>query len=51
LCKLVNFDFGAVNDQDTLMMGADFYETEEEISVLLSEGKVPVGVGKNTKIK
>nr|QUP51982.1 ADP-glucose pyrophosphorylase large subunit 1 [Eleocharis dulcis] len=37
--------------KDTLMMGADFYETEEEISVLLSEGKVPVGVGRNTIIK
>lgn len=33
------------------MMGADFYETEDEISALLSEGKVPVGVGRNTKIK
>ncbi|KAJ1689703.1 hypothetical protein LUZ63_013858 [Rhynchospora breviuscula] len=37
--------------EDALMMGADFYETEEEISALLSEGKVPVGVGRNTKIK
>lgn len=33
------------------MMGADIYETEEEMSALLSEGKVPVGVGRNTKIK
>ncbi|XP_078151428.1 glucose-1-phosphate adenylyltransferase large subunit 1-like [Carex rostrata] len=37
--------------KDTLMMGADIYETEEEMSALLSEGKVPVGVGRNTKIK
>ena len=26
------------------------YETEDEISRLLSEGKVPIGVGENTKI-
>jgi len=37
--------------QDTMMMGADFYQTEAEIASLLAEGKVPVGVGQNTKIK
>ncbi|KAG8632390.1 glucose-1-phosphate adenylyltransferase large subunit 1 [Manihot esculenta] len=36
---------------DTLMMGADFYQTESEIASLLAEGKVPVGVGQNTKIR
>ncbi|CAL4901651.1 unnamed protein product [Urochloa decumbens] len=35
---------------NTMMMGADLYETEDEISRLLSEGKVPIGVGENTKI-
>jgi glucose-1-phosphate adenylyltransferase len=34
-----------------MMMGADFYQTEAEIASLLAEGKVPVGVGQNTKIK
>ncbi|CAN6336703.1 unnamed protein product [Urochloa humidicola] len=33
-----------------MMMGADLYETEDEISRLLSEGKAPIGVGENTKI-
>lgn len=37
--------------QDTMMMGADFYQTEAEIASLLAEGKVPVGVGQNTKIR
>jgi len=37
--------------QDTMMMGANFYQTEAEIASLLAEGKVPVGVGQNTKIK
>ncbi|KAK8962890.1 hypothetical protein KSP40_PGU013074 [Platanthera guangdongensis] len=37
--------------KDTLMMGADSYETESEIACLLSEGKVPIGVGENTKIR
>ncbi|VVA92705.1 unnamed protein product [Arabis nemorensis] len=37
--------------QDTMMMGADFYQTEAEIASLLAEGKVPIGVGQNTKIR
>ncbi|KMT20738.1 hypothetical protein BVRB_1g007110 [Beta vulgaris subsp. vulgaris] len=40
-----------VEFQDTMMMGADYYQTESEIASLLAEGKVPVGVGQNTKIK
>lgn len=32
-------------------MGADYYQTESEIASLLAEGKVPVGVGENTKIR
>lgn len=34
-----------------MMMGADLYETEEETSKLLLEGKVPIGLGENTKIR
>lgn len=37
--------------QETMMMGADYYETEAEIASLLAEGKVPIGVGENTKIR
>ncbi|XP_031125328.1 glucose-1-phosphate adenylyltransferase large subunit 2, chloroplastic/amyloplastic-like [Ipomoea triloba] len=37
--------------KDTLMMGADYYQTEAEVASLLSEGKVPIGVGPNTKIR
>ncbi|XP_068474643.1 glucose-1-phosphate adenylyltransferase large subunit 1-like [Phaseolus vulgaris] len=37
--------------QDTMMMGADYYQTDSEIATLLAEGKVPVGVGENTKIR
>ncbi|KAL0017142.1 hypothetical protein SO802_004211 [Lithocarpus litseifolius] len=37
--------------KDTMMMGADYYQTESEIASLLAEGKVPVGVGQNTKIR
>ncbi|KAM5564941.1 glucose-1-phosphate adenylyltransferase large subunit, chloroplastic/amyloplastic-like [Rosa sericea] len=36
--------------KDTMMMGADYYQTEDEIASLLADGKVPVGVGENTKI-
>ncbi|XP_008673450.2 glucose-1-phosphate adenylyltransferase large subunit 1, chloroplastic/amyloplastic isoform X1 [Zea mays] len=37
--------------KDSVMMGADTYETEEEASKLLLAGKVPVGIGRNTKIR
>lgn len=37
--------------KDTLMMGADYYQTESEIASLLAEGKVPIGIGRNTKIR
>nr|QED40916.1 adenosine diphosphate glucose pyrophosphorylase large subunit 3 [Agave tequilana] len=37
--------------KDTMVMGADYYQTEAEIASLLAEGKVPIGVGQNTKIR
>ncbi|CAD6220507.1 unnamed protein product [Miscanthus lutarioriparius] len=37
--------------KDTMMMGADYYQTEAERLSELSVGKVPVGVGENTKIR
>ncbi|KAK7409827.1 hypothetical protein VNO78_00166 [Psophocarpus tetragonolobus] len=43
-------DFG-VELLDTVMMGADYYQTESEIASLLAEGKVPIGIGRNTKIR
>ncbi|URE08747.1 hypothetical protein MUK42_21804, partial [Musa troglodytarum] len=43
-------DFGA-ELKDTMMMGADIYETEAEIASLLADDKVPIGVGQNTRIR
>lgn len=37
--------------QDSIMMGADYYQTESEIASLLAEGKVPIGIGQNTKLR
>lgn len=37
--------------QDTVMLGADYYETEDEVASLVAEGRVPIGIGENTKIK
>ncbi|XP_062020462.1 glucose-1-phosphate adenylyltransferase large subunit 1-like [Rosa rugosa] len=37
--------------KDTIMMGADSYQTEPEIAALLARGKVPIGIGRNTKIR
>lgn len=33
------------------MLGADNYETDSEITYALSKGKVPIGIGENTRIK
>lgn len=33
------------------MMGADYYQTENEIASQLTQGVVPIGVGENTKIR
>jgi len=43
--------WGANILQDTVMLGADYYETEFEVASILSEGRVPIGIGENTKIK
>ncbi|XP_061366227.1 glucose-1-phosphate adenylyltransferase large subunit 2, chloroplastic-like [Gastrolobium bilobum] len=39
-----------VHLKDTMMMGADYYQTEPEIAALLAAGNVPIGIGKDTKI-
>lgn len=40
-----------VHLKDTVMLGADHYETASEVASLLAEGRVPIGIGENTKIK
>ncbi|ONK76418.1 uncharacterized protein A4U43_C03F27600 [Asparagus officinalis] len=40
-----------VHLKDTVMLGADYYETDVEVASLLAEGRVPIGIGENTKIK
>ncbi|KNA03995.1 hypothetical protein SOVF_203830 [Spinacia oleracea] len=40
-----------VHLKDTVMLGADLYETDAEIASQLAEGGVPIGIGENTKIK
>ncbi|CAL5413328.1 unnamed protein product [Camellia sinensis] len=40
-----------VHLKDTVMLGADYYETDDEVAALVAEGRVPIGIGKNTKIK
>ncbi|KAJ0980074.1 hypothetical protein J5N97_015548 [Dioscorea zingiberensis] len=40
-----------VEFKDTMMMGADYYQTETERGLCLKHGKVPIGVGANTKIR
>ncbi|GJN25018.1 hypothetical protein PR202_gb12800 [Eleusine coracana subsp. coracana] len=37
--------------KDTMMMGADYYQTKAERFSELSDGKVPVGVSENTKLR
>ncbi|XP_077229749.1 glucose-1-phosphate adenylyltransferase large subunit 1, chloroplastic-like isoform X2 [Tasmannia lanceolata] len=40
-----------VHLKDTVMLGADYYETDAEMAALLAEGRVPIGIGENTKIR
>jgi len=37
--------------QDTLLMGADFFESSEERLVLRERGGIPIGVGRGTTVK
>nr|CAB3498303.1 unnamed protein product [Digitaria exilis] len=39
------------NSKDTVMLGADYYETDVERGELLAQGKVPTGIGENTTIQ
>jgi glucose-1-phosphate adenylyltransferase len=36
--------------KDTMIIGADYYESEEQRAELLAAGKVPIGIGANTQI-
>lgn len=40
-----------VHLKDTVMLGADYYETDAEVASLLSEGRVPIGIGENSRIQ
>jgi len=37
--------------EDALLMGADYYETDEERSLLSNKGGVPIGIGKDCHVK
>ncbi|KAM7498487.1 hypothetical protein LguiA_022901 [Lonicera macranthoides] len=37
--------------EDTLLMGADYYETDADRRSLAAKGSVPIGIGKNSHIK
>lgn len=37
--------------QDAMVMGADYYESDEQRAQLLAAGQVPVGVGANTTLQ
>ncbi|KAM0046695.1 putative glucose-1-phosphate adenylyltransferase [Helianthus debilis subsp. tardiflorus] len=47
ICSRLDQD---VELKDTMMMGADYYQTDSEIAALVATGRVPIGVGPNTKI-
>ncbi|KAF9669670.1 hypothetical protein SADUNF_Sadunf14G0131500 [Salix dunnii] len=37
--------------EDTLLMGADYYETDADRRFLAAKGSVPIGIGKNSHVK
>ncbi|EPS66248.1 hypothetical protein M569_08527, partial [Genlisea aurea] len=40
-----------VHLKDTVMLGADLYETDSEIASAMANGKVPIGIGENSRIR
>ncbi|XLS64740.1 hypothetical protein HN51_024714 [Arachis hypogaea] len=40
-----------INSNDIVMLRADLYKTKLNVTALLAEGRVPIGIGENTKIK
>lgn len=36
--------------QDAMIMGADYYESEEQLAATIAAGGVPIGIGENTVI-
>ncbi len=36
--------------QDAMIMGADYYESDQQRETLLSQGRLPIGVGDNTEV-
>ncbi|MGI5832375.1 MAG: glucose-1-phosphate adenylyltransferase [Thermoguttaceae bacterium] len=37
--------------RNTILMGQDYYQTQKELAQIADEGKVPVGIGDNTRIE
>jgi glucose-1-phosphate adenylyltransferase len=37
--------------EDTVLMGADYYETDEQLAANLARGRPHLGVGKNCRVK
>jgi len=36
--------------QDAMIMGADYYESDQQRETLLNQGRLPIGVGDNTEV-
>ena len=39
------------NLEDTIVMGSDYYETEEQLEANLAQGRPNLGIGKNCRIR
>lgn len=54
LCLRSSFHFGVSSvgweAQDAMVMGADYYESEEQRSKLLEAGRLPIGIGAGSVI-
>nr|GMC72666.1 glucose-1-phosphate adenylyltransferase small subunit 2, chloroplastic [Ipomoea batatas]GME08902.1 glucose-1-phosphate adenylyltransferase small subunit 2, chloroplastic [Ipomoea batatas]GME13060.1 glucose-1-phosphate adenylyltransferase small subunit 2, chloroplastic [Ipomoea batatas] len=37
--------------EDSLLMGADYYETDADRRLLAAKGSIPIGIGRNSHIK
>ena len=37
--------------ENSMIMGADYYESDDQRTALLAEGKVPIGIGANSHLR
>jgi len=51
VCGVRSYVASGCTVEDTMMMGSDYYETEEERAAMIASGDVPMGIGEGSTIR